>query len=668
MQDKLNKEQQQAVQFNGKHLMVLAGAGTGKTRTIIARAAFLLSGGIAPSRILILSFTRKSAREIVERTKAELSGLSTEGLKGQTFHSWCMELIQQNKNIFPQYDYTLIDEEDQESCFKIICGKNLKDKENHTIKVANVAKIYSYCINTAASLSTAMRVIMFDNANLLDTQVQKSIEKNKPLYADIIRKYIEYKNKRRYLDYDDLLLIVARTLKESHAAREYISHKYEHILVDEMQDTNPLQYQLLSSFYDNCHLFCVGDDAQSIYGFRGADFKSMHHFTEIVPDSSQQKLTLNYRSTQEILNLSNWLLNQSPLNYEKDLVAHRGKGLMPQLIHWENEWEEGNEVTDRIIESVMERNERYADNMVLSRSIWGLKKTEACCIKKKIPYTIYGGSGLMQSRHIRDIAAPLRIIANYHDELAWMRFLMLWPGIGEVTATKIIGEVIDKDNLEECLYSLQKLSIPKEISETLIAICDLQYNASKAIAEALQVMENRLAEIYKDKNWDTRKADFALLQEVALDSSSIAEFVAEFVLDPKLETTKKGAGKDTDHAILSTIHSAKGLEAKNCYVLNVSTFSFPTKRAILNGDDSIEEERRCLYVAFTRAKDRLLIFRDIHSTHIDANDESSKYYFLNSVNEELVENIILPHAKYFEEMHYEGEKIDINIYDQFDFS
>ena len=668
MQDYLNIEQKAAAHFTGKHLMLLAGAGTGKTRTIIARAAYLLSCGTSPSRILILSFTRKSAREIVERIKAELSGMSTEGLKGQTFHSWCMDLIQKNRNIFPQHDFTLLDEEDRETCFKVICGKNFKDKDNHTVKAKNVSDIYSFCVNTSVSLSIAMRTILFNNASPTDLQTTQSIEKNKSVYSTIIQKYIDYKKNRKYLDFDDLLLIVARTLKHNQAAREYISRKYDHILIDEMQDTNPLQYTLLHSFYDNCHLFCVGDDAQSIYGFRGADFKSMHFFTEKVKDSTQLKLTLNYRSTQEILNLSNWLLKQSPLNYDKELTAFRGKGDLPKLIHWENEWEEANDVTDRIIESVLEKNERYADNMVLSRSVWGLKKTEACCIKKQIPYTLFGGTGLMQSRHIRDVAAPLRIIANYHDEIAWMRFLMLWPGIGEVTASKIIGEVIDKINLEECLYSLMDLNIPKEISETLVAICNLQYNASKAIAEALFVMENRLAEIYKDNNWENRKADFKLLQEVALDTASISEFVAEYVLDPKLEITKKSAGTNIDHVILSTIHSAKGLEATNCYILNVSTFSFPTEKAILNGEDSIEEERRCLYVALTRAKDQLFIYRDIHSIHIDENYEESKYYFFNSLNNKLVEYIVLPHAQSYNATYNQSEPTIIDIYDEFDFS
>ena len=377
--DSLNPQQLQAVNFSGKHLLVLAGAGTGKTKTIIARAEHLIRQGEQPSRIVILSFTRKSAREIVERIKASISGMETEGLRGQTFHSWCMEIIKGHPHIFPQSNYTLVDEDDREACFKLICGKNLKDKENHTVKPKNVVALYSFWVNTGKSLSEAMRVKLYDNA----TNVNQAIEQNKPIYENIIRKYIEYKTTRQYIDYDDILLIVARTLKANEPAKKYITGKYEHILVDEMQDTNPLQYELLSAFYDNCHLFCVGDDAQSIYGFRGADFDSVHHFTEVVSNAEETKLTLNYRSTQEILDLSNWLLDQSPLNYNKQLNAFRGSGHKPLIIHFDNEWEEADDVTDRIIESVMNRNEKYIDNMVLSRSVWGLKKLRHAVLERK---------------------------------------------------------------------------------------------------------------------------------------------------------------------------------------------------------------------------------------------------------------------------------------------
>ncbi len=666
--EELNEQQKYAVTYNGKHLLVLAGAGTGKTRTIIERAKHLIQNGISPSRIMILSFTRKSAREIVSRIKAQSKSIQIEGLTGQTFHSWCMSIIKNNPSIFRQNDYTIIDEDDRESCFKLICGKNLKDKSGNTLKSKLILSVYSYAMNAKCNMSEAIRKKIFDNASSDDEHVNSYIQANKSIYEEIIKKYICYKESRKYFDYDDILNVVSKALKSNIEVRNYINSMYDYILVDEMQDTNPLQYELLSSFYENCKLFCVGDDAQSIYGFRGADFNSIHYFTKIVPDSEVCKLTLNYRSTQEILDLSNWLLQKSPLKYEKELIAHRGKGLMPQIVHWRDEWEEANNITDKILESVNILNYKFSDNMVLARSVWGLRKVEAACIRKDIPYRIFGGTGLMQSRHIRDVVAPMRIVSNYQDEIAWMRYLKLWKGIGEITASKIIGDLILEENLDECLYKLMEMNLQEEISSTLVAISDLQYNPSESISKALHIMKKRLQEIYGDE-WNWRKEDFPILQDVALSSSSISEFVAAYVLDPQLDTTIKNSGKEENHCILSTIHSAKGLESALCYIVNVSTFSFPTSRAIQNGEDSIEEERRCLYVALTRAKDWLYIYRDIASTHIleQHKEESSdiQYYFLNDLPDSLIESSIIGDKRYLCDDEYHG--MQISVENEFDF-
>lgn len=666
IQSTLNDEQRQAVEFSGKHLLVLAGAGTGKTRTIIARAAHLIDQGVRPNRILILSFTRKSAREIVERIKSCLSASRAEGLIGQTFHSWCMSLIKSNPTIFPFGDHTLLDEDDQESCFKLLCGKKLRTSSGKTVSPANLVDVYSYAINAQCNLSEALRVKLFDNASASLPEVAAGIEDCRPTFAEIIKKYIGYKNERSYIDYDDLLSIVAKGLSANREACDFISRRYDHILVDEMQDTNPLQYKLLKAFASNCHLFCVGDDAQSIYGFRGADFKSIHSFQSVIPDSRVCKLTLNYRSTQPILDLSNWLLSESPLNYDKQLRAARGDGTKPQIIHWDNEWQEANDITDKILDAVTARGLSYADHMVLSRSVWGLRKIEACCIDKKIPYTVYGGTGLMQSKHVRDVASPMRIVANFHDELAWMRYLRLWRGIGEITASRVIAKVIGEPNLDECLEKLSGLDLQKEISATLVSISHMQTMPSSAIATALNNMESRLEEIYKDE-WEWRKRDFDVLQDVALDTGSISEFVSQYVLDPKLETTLKDASASEDHVVLTTIHSAKGLESTVCYIANVSTFSFPTNRAILNGEDAIEEERRCLYVAMTRAKDELYLYRDIHSIHIDSN--SAEHYFLNNLPEGLADTVVPTGSEQFlQPSLYGGDPIAKDLLDDFDFN
>lgn len=668
--ENLNEQQRAAVEFSGKHLLVMAGAGTGKTRTIIARAQHLIQQGVAPHRILILSFTRKSAREIVERIKLDIGGLSAEGLRGQTFHSWCMDIIMNNPKVFMHHEYTLLDEDDRESCIKLLCGKGLKDKENHVVKPTNVLEIYSYAVNARCSLSEAMRLKLYDNASRNDTEVNKSIEINKPVYEEVIRRYLSYKTVHKYMDYDDILNVVAKGLEKNEKAREFITARYDHILVDEMQDTNPLQYQLLSAFYEKCHLFCVGDDAQSIYAFRGADFKTMHRFTQIVPDSTRMDLIVNYRSTQGILNLSNWILNQSPLNYKKNLMSARGMGKKPIFITCKDEWDEANDVTTKIQKSISEKGANYSDNMVLCRSLYGLRTIESQCISKKIPYIIYGGTSLMQSKHVRDVVSSMRIVANYKDELAWMRYLLLWKGIGEVSASKIINNVIGEESLDDCLDKLSGCGLQEEISQTLKNIKEMQFSPSLAISKTLETMENRLKELYKEE-WSWRKQDFDILREVAIGTNGILEFVSEYVLDPKLETTvKQGESGEKDCCILTTIHSAKGLEASYCYLLKASPTSFPTARAIENGEDAIEEERRCLYVALTRAKDELHIYRNVHSLHVDtqSEDPSDSLYFFNALPNHLAENETTYRVGKNEILEYKGDAIGTDIAGEFDFS
>ncbi len=670
MEDSLNEQQRKAVEFSGKHLLVMAGAGTGKTHTIIARAKHLIQQGVPAHRILILSFTRKSAKEIVERTKLEVgSGVPIDGLKGQTFHSWCMDIIKNNPKVFATHAFSLLDEEDRSSCIKLICGKGVKDKENHIVKPDSVLDIYSYAMNACCSLSAAMRMKLFCNASETDPDVSRSIELNKPVYEELIRKYIGYKKERQYMDYDDILSIVAKGLSSNTEARNFIASKYDHILVDEMQDTNPLQYKLLSSFYDKCHLFCVGDDAQSIYAFRGADFKTMHRFTEIVPNAERQDLTINYRSTQGLLNLSNWILKTSPLDYRKELISARGEGAKPVFVTCKDEWDEARSVANKILKSIQEKGLKYADNMVLSRSLYGLRTIESQCISQKIPYIIYGGISLMQSKHVRDLVAPMRIVANHKDELAWMRYLLLWKGIGEVSASKIISHVMDAQTIDECLDKLQECNVQDEILLTLRNLRKLLFSPSTAITKALETMEKRLEEIYKEE-WQWRKKDFDILKEVARETSGILEFVSEYVLDPKLETTiKQGESGEEDVCILSTIHSAKGLEASICYLLKASPSNFPTPRAIENGQDSVEEERRCLYVALTRAKDELYIYRNVHSHQVDtqSDDPAESRYFFNALPDEIIEKETTSVMSEKDLEEFRGNAVGTDILGEFDF-
>lgn len=611
--EKLNKQQMAAATYNGKHLLVLAGAGTGKTRTIIARAIHLISNKVNPNRIKILSFTKKSAQEIATRIKIEGHNIpEAKQISGSTFHSWCMELITRYGEAFGLEGYSCIDEDDRESAIKIAIGNVYKKKElkirNERYNADTISRIYSYSVNTRQNLSSAIKAIKFPMRN--GDEIETQVSQIKELITPIIKSYIEYKRLRRYIDYDDMLLSVASILKENDEMRSYISSLYDHILIDEMQDTNPLQWMLIESFMDKCHLFCVGDDAQSIYGFRGADFKSIHSFVDRVPSSEVYKLEENYRSTQEILDLSNWLLDESPLKYDKHLFAHRGSGIKPIMQFVNNDWEEAEFITDDIIKNVSE-GKKYKDHMILSRSIYASRKIEAACISKKIPIIVFGGTALMRSAHVRDVVSALRILANFRDELAWMRYLTLWSGIGEVTASKLIERMFSYTSLKECIEAIQSAGLnEKKISGLLYKIHTLEQFPDKAIDIIVSTLDGIMTRKYE--NWDVRKKDFGALKLVAKRAENISSFITEYILDPVAELSNVLEERgDNDMVVISTIHSAKGLESTICYIASVMPGMFPSHKA--ETEEDIEEERRCLYVALTRAKDKLLLMSYLNS-------------------------------------------------------
>lgn len=625
----LNEQQRAAAEYQGRHVLVLAGAGTGKTKTIIARAAWLISNGVDPSRIQILSFTRKSAGEIVQRVRSMLPDVKH--LNGNTFHSWCTSLIKSYPKVFPFSAFTLLEPADQADAFKLLLGKDKIVIEKTRMKPTVFRDVYSYAVNVRCSLSEAMRKIVFDGAR--DETTDGLIEENRHHFAAIIKKYQEYKLRHRQLDYDDILQGVVSVLSKDAQARKYISSRYDHILVDEMQDTNPLQWSLLSQFLDGCHLFCVGDDAQSIYAFRGADFKNVHSFTERVPGSEILKLEENYRSTQEILDVSNWLLEQSPLNYGKQLKAVRGHGEKPRLEQFHSEWDEANWIADDILRSCAEDSRSYKDFMVLSRTVRGLRSLETVLIERKIPYQVFGGIQLLESAHIRDLLSALKVVSNIRDEISWTRYLCLWPGIGEVTAARYIDDFQDCTTLDECLKILSE-KLPSKgragrgVTDVLSAVKDLDSKPSEAIDTAYSRMEGLLSAIYS-ADWKKRSPDFQVLGQIAKSYSTVNEFIVEFVLDPSLnESFVKNKDTTGDVVTLSTIHSAKGLESDTCYVLNVSPGMYPMGRSVAEGQDAVEEERRCLYVALTRAENRLVVTRSldsINSNRFRWDSEAGKY-------------------------------------------
>ena len=620
----LNPAQREAATLPLIHAMVIAGAGCGKTKTIISRAAYLIHSGVAPQRIQILTFTRRSASEIVHRVRSHLGEAAT-GLQAATFHSWCMNLIRIAPETFGCASHTIIDRDDQLQIFKLARGKT-KSKDSKVPRAAELCDLYSYARNTRRSLSETI------------LRVNNNLESQKSQIADALRAYELKKRERRYLDYDDILDVVAQTMQRSNEVRDWVSGHYEHILVDEMQDTNPLQWDLLSPLKEKSVFFCVGDDAQSIYGFRGADFKNVHSFQERVPNARILKLEANYRSTQEILDLSNWLIENSPLEYNKKLMAVRGSGCKPVLANFTSEWDEAVWITDDLIER-HKAGSAWQDHMILVRTGFSGRTIEAGLLAKEIPYTFIGGQKLLESAHIRDVMSLLRIVANPSDDLAWVRYLMLWNGIGEKTATNVVQKLAGIYDIDACLGILESESkLATATRECVKIVHELRNEVSQAFQKAVEGLTPLLEEKFKSQDWDKRKRDFVLVDKLASQHNSISGFIEEYMLDP-VYVSELDEEDTNDRVTIITIHSAKGTEAPVCFVVDVSPGAYPSTRS-LSSMDEIEEERRVLYVALTRAKNEMIITRRSESSWARRSfspRDSSECYFFNDLPSKLVQ-------------------------------
>lgn len=621
--DELNPQQKQAATTVAQNCLVLAGAGCGKTKTIVARAAYLIDQGLPAQQIQILTFTRRAASEIVTRVEQHM-GAQSKGLRASTFHTFCMYLLRRNPRAFGLTQFSIIDRDDQLLMFRLLRGK---DKGNVLPKAAELCDLYSFARNTKTKLSDA-----------LFKQLPQAVE-YKSQIAELMKAYEQRKQERNFLDYDDILSIVAVHLQNSPELVEWVTGFCAALLVDEMQDTNPLQWALLQPLVGKVKLFCVGDDAQSIYGFRGADFENIHHFKERVPDAEVLTLEMNYRSTQGILDLSNWLLEQSQIGYDKHLQAHRGNGLKPQLHILSNEFEEAN----WIVQDLNQRHSQgaaWAEHMILLRSGFSGRYLEGALIAANIPYRFIGGVKLLESAHVKDVLSLLRVSVNPQDDLAWMRFLTLWDGVGDVGASKLAQELIQLPDIEARCQRLERHGkVPQQAILILMQLDVLQQHVEACIGLALDALNEQLENNYKTKDWSRRVKDFDLVKQLARKHHSLGEFLEEYVLDP-ISISEIDKTPDQDLVTLITIHSAKGAEQKVCYVPHVSPNQYPHARA--QGDfDDVEEERRVLYVALTRAENELILTKqNLNLWSQDQYDELGRKiesYFLNDLPQHLVD-------------------------------
>ena len=623
MSMEFNAEQRAAITSEARNLLVLAGAGTGKTRTIIGRVAHLVAQGIDPERIVIVTFTRRAAGELRARLKTAAGAAATKALAG-TFHHLCLRIMSSRRRWFGFDDLTVMDRDDQVHLMRLVRGE-LIAKDSNVPQASQLISYYSYARNTNQPAEDYLR---------------KFTDLDGDTSGKVLELFAAYKLRKQvgaYLDYDDILHRFAKVLRDDTDVRRKVCSRYDHVLVDEMQDTNPLQWLILESFAEYCHLFCVGDDAQSIYAFRGADFRNVHSFEQRVSDSQTTRLQQNYRSTQPILDVANWLLAGSPLKYKKSLQSIRGPGPRPRFIEFNTDLEEANWVAKSILGRHAQGTD-WSENMILCRTAYSARPIEAELIAQKIPYRFIGGMGLLQMAHVRDLLALLRIMVNHRDELAWARYLTLWPRIGEATAARLIEKLLAQTDLQSAMKVLEEsLAGRPDVWEPPQALMQLSERPAQAIEVARTALEPLLEAKYD--NWEARVRDLVLLERLATSHRTLRGFLETYILDPvSASEAMSQSGPDEGLVTLITVHSAKGTECEVCFIPAAQAGNYPHVRSLSNQDE-IEEERRVLYVAMTRAKDELILSRHLRRSYGRGswNAAAETHYFLREVPAQLVD-------------------------------
>lgn len=603
---RLNKAQRQAVSITKGPLLVIAGAGSGKTLTLTHRAAYLIEQGVPPESVLLLTFTRKAAQEMLRRA-AGLLDARCQRIAGGTFHAFAHQTLRRHgKAIGLAPHFTIMDRPDAEEAIGMLRHEmGLADKDRRFPKRETIADLYSKSINCAASVE-----------DLVERETPQFVEEI-PEILRILSAYARYKTEHALLDYDDLLVYLCRLLEESPPTRDSLSRQCSQIQVDEYQDTNLLQariLKLLTSAHDN--IMVVGDDCQSIYSFRGARVANILDFPQMYPGTRIVKLEENYRSVQSVLDLTNEIVVAMSRKYEKKLVAaRRESGERPQLMRAVSDRELALAIARAILEE-REEGRPLSDMAVLFRSAYHSFELELALAQANIPFVKWGGIRFMETAHLKDALAFLRVTANRHDRIAWLRLLQLAEGVGQKTAGKLVAELAAA---EDPAAHLAQAAVPAKakrilgiFSRLLGEVGRLKEDPVRAVEEVTAVYGPILREKYPD-DASARQRDLDQFLSIAARYKDVRTLLSELALDPISESVKEIAGAAPDEAplVLSTIHSAKGLEWGTVFVLSLVEGKFPPAYAGESGE-SIDEERRLFYVACTRAKDRLVLTHPVY--------------------------------------------------------
>ncbi len=592
----LNPSQWDAVTTTEGPVLVVAGAGTGKTRVIEYRCLYMISRGILPESILLLTFTRKAAREMLSR--ASLHDARCRKIEGGTFHSFAYRLIHKYKKALGLNDQlSFIDEDDSASVLHLLAGREgLFEEKTRAPKKDTLRNILSMSINRHQTIAEILSADYPHFAHLAHR------------IEDLRKKYAEYKIARNLVDYDDMLIYL-KFLLEDPAINRSVCEQFRYVMVDEFQDTNRVQADivyLLAKDHHNC--LAVGDDTQSIYSFRGAYYKNMFQFPKRFPDTKIIKLEYNYRSTQPVLDVANAVIESEKQKYAKALFTTREGEDKPTLSIFKDAYGEADWVAQRIKE-YRDAGVPLSGIGVLYRSNFLSLPVQLALSRLNIPFAVYGGMKFIETAHIKDVLSFLKVHHNPHDEIAWARVLMLLEGVGPKTAEKVREAIVACAGKENSLEETVKAHVknPAVIRETkrlaaLMASLAQTSEIDKKIKRIIHFYTPFLKEKFDD--YPLRQEDLEAFRDIAASYTSLEQFLVDFItLEPPERSVAETEGRKEDEKpiVLSTVHSAKGLEWEAVFVIALMDGSLPVSYA-LDDEESIEEERRLLYVAVTRAK------------------------------------------------------------------
>ena len=636
----LNPAQREAVTYGEGPLLVVAGAGTGKTRTLASRVAYLVENGVPPERILLLTFTRRASGEMLSRAGQLTSEKALGRVWGGTFHAVANRLLRiYGRALDLTPDFTVMDQADAADLMNLIRNElGLSKKERRFPRKMTLVKIYSHTVNAEMPLSKVVeRYFPWCEGEL------------EPL-SEIFNRYTQRKRASHVLDYDDLLLCW-RMLCTVPRVGEKLAGSFDHVLVDEYQDTNAIQaHILLGMRKSNPNIMAVGDDAQSIYSFRAATIRNILDFPEQFPGTHVVTLEENYRSTQPILHASNAVMTSAKERYTKDLWSQRESAQKPILVTCADEGQQSELICRHILDQ-REQGTLLMQQAVLFRASHHSGHLEIELAKRNIPFHKYGGLKFLEAAHIKDMLAFLRILENPFDELSWFRVLQMLESVGPRTASRIMDELgvrrtVNPGERNEqgtpsggavpaplVRLAQEPPAVPAQAADEFNGLCQAltQCAGLRRAAEGAEATTDpltlpaqleRIQEFYEPifkrtyENPKVRLRDLEQLQHIASRYRSRSRFITDLTLDPPNSTSDLAGAPhlDEDYLILSTIHSAKGMEWTAVHIMHAADGMIPSDMAV--GDDAgVDEERRLFYVAMTRAKNLLYVYFPLRYYH-----------------------------------------------------